>query len=434
MAKQKDFNFFLSNIEPSKSTVKYISSVQSTLRKYLRDHDSYGDIFWDSFLSGSYAKHTSVRPKKGDGKRDVDIIIVTKHTQNDNSADVLTELYDVLIGSSTYKESVIQHHSIGIELGQISIDVVPVISDDNDGDLYYVADYESGEWILTDPKGHKIWSSEVNATNNYEYKPLVKIFKWWRKENCPSSKKYPKGITLERIIADNLGDSEASTEDFLIETMENIVSAYKNDYTDKGLLPVIDDPSDKINNNDLMEGYRVEDFKAFVENIDDHLRLLNDEGTENATWRKVLGYEFPQSKDQKSRLNYLLCERANHRQKMKWPFARDGAAFIKLRVEDKNGNVIPYENNGEPLEKGCTLYFSAYSSIKKTHHVMWQITNTGEEARIANCMRGDFYSSNNGSNGRIENTQYTGCHSVQCFIIRNGVCLAKSKDYIVNIK
>ena len=60
MALQKDFDDFLSNIEPSQSTVSYISSIQTNLRDYLKTHDTYSSIYKDSFLSGSYAKHTSM--------------------------------------------------------------------------------------------------------------------------------------------------------------------------------------------------------------------------------------------------------------------------------------------------------------------------------------------------------------------------------------
>lgn len=100
----------------------------------------------------------------------------------------------------------------------ISIDVVPVIADEDDDQLYYVGDSDTGGWTVSDPKGHKAWSTEVNKNNNGKYKPLVKIFKWWRRVNCPDDRKYPKGITLEKIVADNLGDSSLSTEDFLIGT------------------------------------------------------------------------------------------------------------------------------------------------------------------------------------------------------------------------
>ena len=79
MAKQKDFNTFLSNIEPSNSTVSYISSVQTNLRDYLASHQIYKKIHTQTFLSGSYAKHTSIRPKLYDGKRDVDIVVETSY-------------------------------------------------------------------------------------------------------------------------------------------------------------------------------------------------------------------------------------------------------------------------------------------------------------------------------------------------------------------
>ncbi len=121
MAKQKDFDSFISNIEPSKTTVSYISSVQNNLREYLENHSEYKDIHKDTFLSGSYAKHTSIRPKKDDSKRDVDIIVVTNYSQDDNSINVLEELQSVLKEKDLYKTAKVQSHSVGIELENISL-------------------------------------------------------------------------------------------------------------------------------------------------------------------------------------------------------------------------------------------------------------------------------------------------------------------------
>lgn len=328
MAKQKDFDSFISNIEPSKTTVSYISSVQNNLREYLENHSEYKDIHKDTFLSGSYAKHTSIRPKKDDDKRDVDIIVVTNYSQQDNSTDVLEELQSVLKENDSYKSAKIQSHSVGIELESISVDVVPVIQSDND-DLYLLGDSVDGTWTLTDPKGHKSWSSEVNKNNNSEYKPLVKIFKWWRRTNCIDDLKFPKGIALEKIIADNLGDSTLSTEDFLIETINNIVSCYKDDYVEKGINPVIDDPSDKIQNNDLLTGYSIEDFKGFIYKLEEHIDLLNENGTNNEVWRQILGNEFP--KDASKAIDYsetkiVNCLSVPHRKNI-MAFAERGSCI-----------------------------------------------------------------------------------------------------------
>ena len=434
MALQKDFNNFLSNIEPSRSTVEYISSVQIDLRDYLKSHDTYSAVYLDTFLSGSYSKHTSIRPVKGDKKRDVDIIVVTNHKMTDDSADVLQELCDALLDSDKYSSAEIQHHSVGIEMSQISIDVVPVIVDEEDDDIYWIGNSENGEWAKTDPKGHKTWSTKVNQDNNEEYKPLVKIIKWWRHKNCPSDIKYPKGITLEKIVADNLGDSSLSTEDFLIETLQNIVSAYKEDFADQDLLPIVEDPSEKIKGNNLLEGYIAEDFSAFVYKIDEHLNKLSDSGTDNDLWRDILGDEFPKSEDSKSISNLMICSSARHRKRPYWTMARGGAVIIALSVTDASGCKIDYESNGTPLPKNCSLHFRALTGVRLPYTVFWQITNTGDEARAANCLRGDFEKSDEGINGKRESTSYTGSHSVQCFIIQRGVCVAKSKDYIINIR
>ena len=432
MAKQIDFDDFLSKIEPSKSTVEYISSVQSNLRGYLKNHDVYSDVYLDSFLSGSYSKHTSIRPSVSDKKRDVDIIVVTNYSKKADSKDVLNELYSVLMESSTYQKAKIQHHSIGIELVSISIDVVPVIRDEYDDELYWIGDFENGDWVKTDPKGHKHWSTTINKENNGMYKPLVKIFKWWRRVNCPNDVRYPKGITLEKIVADNIGGAAKSTEELLLETIENIISNYKEDFIDYGMLPTIDDPSAKISNNNLLCGYEFNDFSLFIDKLIEHTRLLNDEGTGNATWKKVLGTEFPKDSGTNTK-NALICQMAQHRQKPLWPMKRGYAVFITLTVKDDKGNVLEYSNNGIPLPKGCDLYFNACFGVKKPFEVKWQITNTGKEALENKCMRGGFDDSNIGNTGRKEKTSFTGSHSVQCFIIKNGVCVAKSEDYIINI-
>lgn len=437
MAKQSDFNAFLSNIEPSSTTVAYVSSIQTNLRSFLKSHKEYKDVHVDTFLSGSYAKHTSIRPAAGDKKRDVDIIVVTSHSSGKDSSEVLKELKDVLVQKNEYSTATIQRHSVGIEMGNVSVDVVPVIADDDDDQLYYVGDSDTGSWTLTDPKGHKTWSTDVNKDNNSEYKPLVKIFKWWRRVNCPKETKYPKGITLEKIIADNLGDSSLSTEDFLIGTMQNIISAYKEDYSDQSKNPVIEDPSKKISGNDLLSGYSTDDFAAFIDKLDEHASLLNTEGTTNSIWRKILGTQFPNSSQEANALassNLLMCVNAPHRQRPLWPMQRGGAAFIAARVTNSAGVSIEYTNNGVPLEKNCSLHFRAITGIKPPYTVKWQIVNTGHEARNAGCLRGYFEDSDEGPNGKRESTFYAGSHSVQCFIIKRGVCVAKSSEFVINIR
>lgn len=123
-----------------------------------------------------------------------------------------------------------------------------------------------------------------------------------------------------------------------------------------------------------------------------------------------------------------------HRQKAPWTLPKGYRVFIKATVTDMQGNRYQYKNDGEPLDKGLSIEFTAVFTGKMPYTVKWQIVNTGDDARGKGCLRGEFENSNIGRNTRWEGTEYTGSHYIQCFIIKRGQCIAKSNIFIVNIK
>jgi len=118
-----------------------------------------------------------------------------------------------------------------------------------------------------------------------------------------------------------------------------------------------------------------------------------------------------------------------------WPLPSWNTVKIKCQLVDNDDKYIgEYSSNSYSIDKNIGLNFYPETSIKKPYIARWQITNTGYEARINQCLRGDFEKSNIENGGRHEDTSYTGSHIVQCFILKNGQCKAKSKEFIVNIK
>jgi hypothetical protein len=90
-------------------------------------------------------------------------------------------------------------------------------------------------------------------------------------------------------------------------------------------------------------------------------------------------------------------------------------------------------SNSPPLPKNADLTFEAVTNVAKPYEVYWQVVNTGEEARLAGQLRGEFYDSNKSGRNRNESTKYTGMHWVECFVVKNGACVARSGEFIVNI-
>lgn len=91
-------------------------------------------------------------------------------------------------------------------------------------------------------------------------------------------------------------------------------------------------------------------------------------------------------------------------------------------------------SNSPPLRKNLTLVFEAETNVPKPYKVFWQVVNTGDEAYRAGQLRGDFYDSNKSGRSREEKTEYSGMHWVECFIIKNDVCVARSGEFVVNVE
>lgn len=437
MSLQKDFESFLSDIEPSSSTVQLISSAQNSLRSYLEGHESYVDVCEDTFLSGSYAKHTAIRPAKDDDNRDVDIVVNTNHDITSNSADAIIELRDALLDSSKYESARLQSHSVGISLSKLDIDVVPLATDGGD---WYIGDIDNGNWTKTDPKGHLEWSSQVDKEHDGKYKPVVKILKWWRREKCPDGERWPKGIALEKIVSDCFPEDVSHYEDIVIGVFQNLVDEYKLDIS-MGLVPQIEDPS--VPGNDLAAGYSIADFRGFINEVESALKILNEEGSTNTSWRKVLGGRFPSGQTHSSAslstIRLMSLEdalRVSHRQSPPWKIiARKPSLMVAADVTFPDGSTERISGNDALIPKGCQIdYKVCRSRVLAGLPVRWEIVNTGQEAYDANCPRGEFEISNITQGGRREETAYSGRHYVKAYVLKNGRCVAFSKEFFINVE
>ncbi len=436
MSINDDFAKFLSDIEPSSSTVREISTAQKSLRDYLSSHEEYSDRYQSSYLSGSYAKHTAIRPAKDDGNRDVDIVVETDHSTDDSSVDALEELRDALADASKYSTARVQTHSVGIQLSKLDIDVVPLAKE---GESWYIGDVETGEWNQTNPRGHQEWSTEVNVEHDGKYKPVVKILKWWRREHCPEGSRWPKGITLEKMVADNFPEETGPYGDLVASVFRSMHDRYSDDLA-SGVVPFVNDPA--LPGNDLAVGYSIEDFREFDGELVSAIALLDESGSTNEVWRKILGGRFPAGSSKAefslSTSVYLPTQRAllvEWRERPSFVVKTKGFGIqVYAEVETKEGEKFTIRSNDRTIPKDCTVIYHALRSPNlRNCSIRWQIVNTGAEAISANCKRGEIAASNESNGSRRETTAYTGRHYVQCFAIRNSVCVARSKEFFINV-
>ena len=89
-----------------------------------------------------------------------------------------------------------------------------------------------------------------------------------------------------------------------------------------------------------------------------------------------------------------------------------------------------------PVPRNVWLRFEARTNVPEPYEVRWQIVNTGRDAMLADGLRGDEFEVSNGSSKHVrwETTEYRGTHWIEAFIIRDGLCVARSKPFKVRIR
>jgi len=127
---------------------------------------------------------------------------------------------------------------------------------------------------------------------------------------------------------------------------------------------------------------------------------------------------------------------APHRKPVIWPTLKEGRLWFESTTAKRDGfRSFPLPNDGASVPIGHHLDFVCKTDVRPPFHVYWQVVNTGAAAKAARDLRGQFQSGVIESRGlvRRETAKYPGTHSIECFVVKEGYCVAKSGPFIVNI-
>lgn len=153
---------------------------------------------------------------------------------------------------------------------------------------------------------------------------------------------------------------------------------------------------------------------------------------------KNLGYDALINENLKP-VNYSAQMLAvQHRQRPLWNLnlvyhCNISGVYIDVTDSNKRKNITA----SSVLPKGCKLTFNAMdTNVPKPYDVYWQVVNNGEEAENGNCLRGGIFKAQTAGRGGLiyrDATAFSGLHWVECFIVKNGICVARSSEFFVNI-
>jgi hypothetical protein len=436
------FEDFLSAIEPGDKAVKYAIKAHEPVREHLKSDDSFKENVIDTFLYGSYRRHTAV----GDIK-DVDIVVLTSFDITNEECspnNVLKKLKASL--SRFYKDPEnpeYQRRSIRINEPlpdkdtEMTLDIIPAVPVDKNDGVLWVPDREVKKWVYSHPNGHIKSTTQLNSDEYSQGRlvPLVKIAKWWWKYQCSvripkTERPKPKGFWIECLVAENFDPSQKTWAEQFISLFQNVQSKYSSPKS----VPELRDPG--LTNETIKTNMTLDEFSFFMEVLEDSLNIAQkalaegDEETSEKLWREVFGDKFGKNKKSFSANETTLIVRDKGEQFLS-DFGITENIQYKIKVDARviQDGWRPFLLRGTSnfLRKKRKLeFFIQDCKVPGNYSIKWKVKNYGDEAIEAEDLRGEI-TSDRGRGTKIENTKYTGRHYVECYAIQNSVCVAKDR-------
>ena len=278
-----------SRIEPTPEAVKTAKKAHEELREILQSDEEISKADPDTFLSGSYARHTALERIK-----DVDVILLIDLDRYRTAPEVviawlhasLQEYYSIV---ESQGRSVHVSTTTGFDL-----DVVPAVPMLLRDGPVWIPDRDVQDWVPTHPKGQIDAGVEKNKLTDGMYKPLVKIMKYWRDRLLRESSR-AKSYIVEVLVAENLHWTPTSYAIGVVNFFSSVTAKYAP-YLHAGTVPIISDPGYPSVN--VAKRWKFQEFSDFMEEVRSALKIANaaieatDKDTSIMLWRNLFGNKF----------------------------------------------------------------------------------------------------------------------------------------------
>lgn len=327
---------------------------------------------------------------------------------------------------------------------------------DNAGNKYRELASEDA-WVPSNPTQVNTWFNDIIKNRNEsevgwgtQFRHLIQLLKRFCRSRSDWLDLLPNGLKLTMLVAECQPNYNARLDVAFADLLANIKSRLETSKIICNLAHPDQPMLTRSENDDNVQALLAKIGSA-LEQIDTLDEAENDnEKAARAVWNWIFmsdgffkEYDEAAAEARKSLSQTPGLQRFNvpWREAPTWKVVQlYNASVIGRWAENSNSmHWHEFQNDGPPLGKHMSLRFFCQTNTPKPFHVFWQVVNTGSEAaRVPSGLRGQIIrSTSNGAGGlqtREESTLYAGMHWIECFIIKDDLCVARSGPFVVNIQ
>lgn len=370
---------------------------------------------------GSYGRGTAIN-----GVSDLDLLFTLpdsayakyNNREGNKQSQLLQDVKNSIL--KTYSQSEVRGDGqvVVIEFGNDFIEVCPAFKE-KDGSFTYPDSNNGGSWKKTNPipESDEMQNFDIDCNGNLII--LCKIIRAWKNKS---------GVKIGGLLIDtfvyNFFKENPDYQKYTYESYDLLIRdffEYLKELNDDRVYWY--SPGSNQHVYKKKSNFKSKAKKAF--SIIEEAIEKRENNTVYEIWRKVFGKPFPYPK---------TIKESSHNYNPQEEYIEDKFPInikYKLKIDcevTQNGHrtgllrMMRYLSRNKKL-----LFFIDTTDVPEPYDVLWKIKNEGEIAYRKNCLRGQIINSNFGKNQRKESSDFEGAHYAECYIIKDGYCVARDR-------
>jgi Adenylyl/Guanylyl and SMODS C-terminal sensor domain/Second Messenger Oligonucleotide or Dinucleotide Synthetase domain len=443
----RDFDAFLRDtVNVTDGQVEQLDTHVRGIETFLRRSDVLGTVVVRTIPQGSWVHRTIIRPLPGK-TFDADILLELVHQPDWEPRGYINGLYSKLGDSPVYRDMVKRkNRCVRVEYaGAEHVDVVPFTVIAGIGNI---TNRDDNIFEPTDPQGFSRWMRDHDELASGNLRRVIRLLKFLRdfKERFSVKSVILTTLAGERVTATRKALSPDCYSDvpMTLKTIITDLADHLARYPDRP--PSVPDPSG--GNRTFDHRWDQRSYPAFRESMAfyaERVTLAYDEPDLErsvALWQDIFGPEFVHQQDRRvikaAETGAVITGRDPGEEfvEERFPVRLVPSASMQIqcdvtaRAGFRSGDLSAMHHR---IGKHRTLDFSAsVRNVQRPFDIYWKVKNSGSEAREASALRGRLQP-DAGLLRRRETTLYTGEHYVECCVVKDGACVARSRRYPVII-
>lgn len=309
-----------------------------------------------------------------------------------------------------------------VEFDKYTVELVPGFAQ-SDNSFKYPDTHDGGSWKRTDPLSEQNECSIANQKSNGIYFDFCRLIRAWKNQ---WGFKFG-GLLIDTLVYNHFKENDyykdSSIDDYF-DILKNVLNYIKSQNKDQVYWYAVGSNQHVYNSENGLFVSKAKSAYEKLTNSDDTDDILdalvdlfgNDIKVQNSAETNAI-YKSYSYHNTEEFIENLYAIDIKYNLVIDCVVSQNGFRDFLLRHALLGNHILRHNKS--------LRFFIEKNEVPKPYDICWKVRNVGYVAEQKDQIRGQIKRTN--SEQQIERTSFKGPHFVECYIIKNGICVARSR-------